>query len=451
MTGSVALGSGVNNTLQAQGILITYGSNILIGGTAPGAGNVISGNLGNGIGSMSALSPIPTDDTIQGNLVGTDATGTKALGNGQDGIFLSGPTGVLIGGTAAGAGNVISNNGGNGINTYPSATGLTIQGNYIGTDVTGTQAMGNAKAGVYIWSPVSVLIGGTTPGSGNVISNNGGDGIDTFTTGQTLTIEGNDIGTDVTGLLAMGNGGSGVNATIANVTIGGTAAGAGNIIANNGFKSATDLAGVLVTASPVSVFGNSIFGNARRESTWTAARGTLANPRPPSRRPRPVPPRRRSSARSRPPPAPTYTIQFYASTAADAAGFAEGQTYLGSTTVTTNATGQVNISFGVPAPIPSGQLVTATATDPSGNVSEFSPSRGRGGGHALGRPGGDRRALRFSGCRRHERDVHGHRHQQQLELGRDRGRAHRRAAAGRDVRLGLRRRRGRHRPRAATS
>ena len=97
--------------------------------------------------------------------------------------------------------------------------------------------MGNAKAGVYIWSPVDVLIGGTTPGAGNVISNNGGDGINTFTTDQTLTIEGNEIGTDVTGLQPMGNGGSGINATIANVSIGGTAAGAGNIIANNGVLS----------------------------------------------------------------------------------------------------------------------------------------------------------------------------------------------------------------------
>jgi uncharacterized repeat protein (TIGR01451 family) len=372
-TGSIALGNGVSNTLQPVGVVITYGSNILIGGTAPGAGNVISGNLGNGISSVNALSPIATNDTIQGNLVGTDATGTKPLGNGQDGIFLSGPTGVLIGGTVAGAGNVISNNGGNGINTYPSATGLTIQGNYIGTDVTGTQAMGNAKDGVFIWSPVQVLIGGTTPGAGNVISNNGGNGVDTFTAAQTLTIEGNNIGTDVTGLQAMGNGGAGVNATIANVTVGGTAPGAGNIIAYNGSKSTTNLAGVLVTASPVSVFGNSIFGNARKGIDLDGGEGNFGEPAPTL-----------TSASSSTTsativgtltatPSTSYTIQFYSSNAADAAGFAEGQTYLGSTIVTTDTTGNVNISYGVSSPIPSGQLVTATATDPNGNVSEFAP------------------------------------------------------------------------------
>ena len=375
MTGSAPLGSGVSNALQPQGILITYGSNILIGGPAPGAGNVISGNQGDGIASMAALSPIAANDTIQGNFVGTDATGTKPLGNGQDGIFLSGPTGVLVGGTVAGAGNVISNNGGNGINTFPGATGLTIQGNYIGTDVTGTQAMGNAGAGVYIWSPVQVLIGGTTTGAGNVISNNGGDGIDTFTTAQSLTIEGNDIGTDVTGLKAMGNGGSGVNATIANVTIGGTAAGTGNIIAFNGGSTevATDLAGVLITASPVSVFGNSIFGNKAKGIDLNGGQGNFGQPAP-------VLTSASSSTTSATivgaltaAASTTYTIQFYASNAADAAGFAEGQTFLGSTTVTTNATGQVNISFGLSAPIPSGQLVTATATDPLGNVSEFAP------------------------------------------------------------------------------
>jgi uncharacterized repeat protein (TIGR01451 family) len=372
-TGTVALASGVNNTLQARGILITYASNVVIGGTAPGDGNVISGNLGNGIDSNPALNPIPTNDVIQGNLVGTDATGTKPLGNGQDGIYVSGPTGVLIGGTTPGSGNVISNNLGNGINTYPSASGLTIQGNYIGTDVTGTQAAGNAKAGVYIWSPVGVLIGGTTLGSGNVISSNGGNGIDTFTAAQTLTIEGNNIGTDVTGFKALGNVGAGINATIANVSIGGTATGTGNIIANNGTGTGgTHLAGIKVTASPVSVQGNSIYGNALKGIDLNGGQGNFGQPAPIL-----------SSASSSLTtatiagtlagvPLTTYTIQFYASTAADPNGKVEGQTYLGSTTVTTDNTGLGNINASLSAPIPSGLLVTATATDPNGNVSEFS-------------------------------------------------------------------------------
>src|SRR6185437_5334787 len=96
---------------------------------------------------------------------------------------------------------VIANNGNNGIDTINSGTtfALTVQGNYIGTDITGTQKMGNAHYGLLICAPTDVLIGRTAPAARNVISNNGGNGINTFSNGQVLTIQGNNIGTDVTG------------------------------------------------------------------------------------------------------------------------------------------------------------------------------------------------------------------------------------------------------------
>jgi uncharacterized repeat protein (TIGR01451 family) len=367
VTGMLALANASNNTLQAQGIVFTSGSNILVGGTAPGAGNVISGNLGNGIGSTAFLTPIPTNDTVQGNLIGTDATGTKSLGNGGDGISMSGPVNVLIGG------NIIASNGGNGINTFPSANGLTIQGNYIGTDVTGTKPMGNVKSGVYIWSPVSVLIGGTSPGLGNVISNNGGDGISTFSANQTLTIQGNAIGTDVSGLQAMGNGGAGINATFANISIGGSAPGAGNIIANNGFKSATNHAGVLVTASPVTLTGNSIYSNDRKGIDLNGGQGNNGQPAPMLSSASSTSSATTVTGTLSAAPGTGYALQFFASTAADAGGFAEGQTFLGATSVVTDPkTGQATINVNLPVPVSSGTLVTATATDPAGDVSEFS-------------------------------------------------------------------------------
>jgi hypothetical protein len=83
--------------------------------------------------------------SILGNRIGTDASGTQALGNGSDGIYFLGGTNVRIGGTALGAGNVISSNAGNGIFIQgPSTTGIVVQGNQIGTDVSGTLALGNA-------------------------------------------------------------------------------------------------------------------------------------------------------------------------------------------------------------------------------------------------------------------------------------------------------------------
>src|SRR5205807_540803 len=90
-----------------------------VGGTAAGAGNVISGNAQTGI-YLSDVLAAASGNVIQGNFIGTDASGTKALGNVLDGVdlFQTGTQGVAnnrIGGSAAGAGNLIANNGRNGV------------------------------------------------------------------------------------------------------------------------------------------------------------------------------------------------------------------------------------------------------------------------------------------------------------------------------------------------
>ena len=90
-----------------------------------------------------------TGAVVQGNLIGTDVTGTVRLGNLGDGIQMSLSQNNLIGGTAPGEGNVISANGRHGVSGHLS-TGSRVQGNRIGTDVTGTRDLGNTGDGVSI-------------------------------------------------------------------------------------------------------------------------------------------------------------------------------------------------------------------------------------------------------------------------------------------------------------
>jgi uncharacterized repeat protein (TIGR01451 family) len=369
ITGSLAVGSGPSG-VQPKGVIFTGGSNDTIGGTTPGAGNVISGNSGNGIDSFVIGS---SNETIQGNLVGTDVTGTKPLGNGADGIYVTGPTTVLIGGTSPGAGNVVANNGNIGIDTFSKAVNYTIQGNLIGTDVTGTVAMGNKRYGIFIWSPSNVTIGGTTASARNIISNNGSDGIGTFASGQSLTIQGNLIGTDITGGTAMGNSGAGINATFPNVTIGGTAPGAGNVIANNGFKDAFDHAGVIVTAAPVSILSNSIYGNNNLGINVTSsvpASQAVAAPVLASVTSTTSTLFQGSVTGN---PNTQYIVQFFSNLAVDNSGFAEGQTFLGQAAVTTDSSGNGTINATLPVVVGNGLLVDATATNnASGATSVFS-------------------------------------------------------------------------------
>ena len=167
------------------------------------ADNLLSGNTGSGIDMEDS-----SDNTITGNLIGLDVTGTSALGNGVDGIFIGGgSTNNQIGGTAAGDGNTISANGLIGIEIEGGSTsGNVVQGNRIGANAAGTVALGNGEDGVLIEGAPSNTIGGAVPDAGNLISGNGDDGIDVFASGSTGTlIQHNYIGTDAAGTGALGN------------------------------------------------------------------------------------------------------------------------------------------------------------------------------------------------------------------------------------------------------
>ena len=236
VTGNIALG----NTI---GVWISFGGNNTIGGTALGARNVVSGNNAHGIYLRGS------ENQVQGNYIGTDISGTVALGNITSGVDIEFASNNTIGGTSLEARNIISGNN-YGIR-ISNGSGNQVQGNYIGTDVSGTIALGNSWSGVYLNSGASNIIGGTTPGARNIISGNE-RGIHISWATESL-IQGNFIGTDVNGTSDLGNNRNGVTIDWGtNNTIGGAVTGAGNIISGN------NLCGIFISSASD---GNQIQGN----------------------------------------------------------------------------------------------------------------------------------------------------------------------------------------------
>lgn len=227
--------SGTISEPNGIGILLEPGSSYnTIGGAVTGARNVISGNATFGIILRDSSA-----NTLQGNFIGTDLTGSSALGNGSDGLLIVGSTDNNIGGTGRSEGNVVSGNDFAGIRISGGpANGNIIQGNLVGTDVTGTFDLGNGGDGIAIIDAPDNTIGGTDPGSRNVISGNKESGI--LVEGSSATgnvVEGNLIGIDFAGASAVPNVLHGISITDASEnTIGGTDAGAGNLISGNLFS-----------------------------------------------------------------------------------------------------------------------------------------------------------------------------------------------------------------------
>ncbi len=358
-TGIVALGNNNN------GVEVDYGSGTLIGGPKAADANVISGNQAGVFLQNSAMGV-----AIEGNFIGTDPRGYKAIGNQYDGVLLSGADNT-VGGAASGDGNVISGNGRDGISdgVYANSIGFnTIEGNLIGTDSAGKIALPNTQDGIELGT-MGDIVGGTSAASRNVISGNIQNGLVIENNSSAILVEGNDIGTDITGTQAIPNGSNGVyiEDNALNNTIGGTAAKDGNVIAFNGGT------GVTVSGSAVSnpILTNAIFANgdqgivlsgggndlqvapvlsaAVNGSSGTTITGTLSAL-----------------------PNTVYQIQLFADPAADPSGFGLGETYLATKTVTTSATGVASFTFTIKPTLTAGEVVAATDTSPSNNTSAFS-------------------------------------------------------------------------------
>lgn len=248
-----------------------------IGGTTTTARNIISGNANTGL----EMEDFGTSfNVIQGNYIGVARDGITALPNAQLGVYLlAGPQSNTIGGTINGAGNLISGNGGNGIQLFGAGVSFNlIQGNYIGVASNGTSALPNAGIGIYVAGASSNTIGGTIAGAGNLISANVGDGVQIYDASYHL-VQGNLVGTDKTGLHALGNGGSAVSAFGGATfnTIGGNSAAARNVLSgstnydgvylaaasNNvvqGNYIGTDVSGLIALANGAFGYGLTLFG-----------------------------------------------------------------------------------------------------------------------------------------------------------------------------------------------
>ncbi|GMR13182.1 MAG: hypothetical protein BMS9Abin29_1384 [Gemmatimonadota bacterium] len=230
--------AGTTMSGNQDGVVIVNAANNVIGGTTRDLRNIISGNRGNGVWITGATSRL---NIIIGNLIGLGSNGLLRLSNTQDGIHISDGAMNRIGGAAAAHRNVVSGNGGDGIQIQRAAADSNeVRGNYIGTDSTGLTAVPNVGMGIFITGASSTFIGGTAQGERNVISGNGSFGISVQGAGSDHTIiENNLIGLAANGNDPLGNGDDGVFLTSsADNVIGGTndfslGVRRGNVISNN--------------------------------------------------------------------------------------------------------------------------------------------------------------------------------------------------------------------------
>ncbi|HKS42340.1 MAG TPA: HYR domain-containing protein [Blastocatellia bacterium] len=357
------------------GVFINGANGNTIGGTIAAARNVISNNVDRGV------TIIGNGNSVQGNFIGTDASGTGILGNKLGGMLIVGSNN-LVGGAAAGARNIISGNNPDGVQIAGAgSSNNVIQGNFIGTDVSGTADLGNGRVGVLIsLAATNNTVGGTSDAARNVISGNEDIGIQIANGGTSNNmVQGNFIGTDASGTFALGNSSDGVeiNFGASGNTIGGLASNAGNVIAFNGANGAEVVSGTGNSILSNSIFSNSLLGidlggdgatpndggdadagannlqnfpqliSATVFLSSTIIQGTFNGA-----------------------PNTTFTLQFFSNADCDDSGFGEGKQLIGTRTIQTDAGGNATISFSFPGAF--SLPVTMTATDPSGNTSEFS-------------------------------------------------------------------------------
>ena len=390
---------------QTFGVILEDCGTTRIGGRDPASRNLLSGNWG---GDVLMTGFGTTANVVEGNIMGLKASGTFALvGNNYYGsstnVFLeNGASANLIGGTVPEARNVMG-----GFALYGNHAGISfsgaggapvsgnlVKGNFLGLDVTGTARTDSDSIpggfGIVLRGTHNV-IGGPEPGARNVISGNRAGGILIDYDGNTNNvaahnlIQGNFIGTDVSGLRAVANGHFGIQirGNSSNNIIGGVEPNAGNRIAYHPLHGIEFEQDVPVNGTGNAILGNSIYANDQLgidlnndgvtpNDVGDADLGTnnLQN-YPVLESADFVLDKVRIRGSLNTAPSNSYRIEFFGDTAADSSGFGEARTFLGTITLRTGPDGLATFdaTLGYPAGT---RVVTATATDPDGNTSEFS-------------------------------------------------------------------------------
>ncbi len=287
-----------------------------IGGTLAGQGNVISGNTSAGIHLFNA-----NENYIKNNIIGLNASATAAIPN-ERGILIARGSANEIGTYDTGSGNIISGNQSDGILLINATViGTTIRRNLIGTNFSGS-SLPNGGEGVAIEYATETIIGGGTD-FGNIIANNGSDGVEIFWANQNTVTYNRIYNNGALGIDLLGSAWeTGVTLNDVNDEDGGS----------NNQQNFPILLRVY-DSSPGQVTVEGLLNSAKERN---------------------------------------FVIHLYANSSKDPSGYGEGEAYLGSKGVTTNSEyiGNFTATFSVPTPF---ACITATATDSAGNTSEFSP------------------------------------------------------------------------------
>lgn len=375
--GTQDLGNGVTGSWRAgvwvSGTLPGAGQRNVIGvdSNGQGVGNLISGNDGHGVYLNGFYT---SDNLIAGNFIGVNKSGTQALGNTQSGVDFNTPN-TTIGGALPAMRNVISGNA-NGIYVNGGANNQVI-GNYVGVNATGSAAIPNQNNGI--------MLGFTTPDArivGNLVSGNGQYGIFVWAGPDRCTLQGNVIGADASKSAPLGNTLGGITMQVNDCLIGGPNPVDRNLIAFNGGH------GIIIQRNSARnrVQANRIFANGTLgidlgnweigvtpndpgdgdtgpngfqnypvlDSAFWAGSGAM-----------------QVNGVLNSSPNATYHLEFFANAVCDSSGHGEGEIYLDAFDVTTDGAGNAPFASVLWTAVPVGYQLTATASDSTGNTSEF--------------------------------------------------------------------------------
>ena len=357
-----------------NGIRVSGVSN-RIGGLSSGERNVISGNDVNGI----LLNTGAAENKVQGNFIGLNAAGDGALGNTEAGVRLNTATGNRIGGSVTTARNVISGNGLYGVHLRAESNDNEVWNNRIGTDRTGVTAVPN-ETGMYVRNSNNNQIGGDELDKGNLIAGNTLAGLHIYDNAADNLVQYNTIGLNKDGD-PLGNGDQGIfledNISATQIE--------DNTIAHNGAAGIS----IAPTSTGNSIRENSIYENGNLgidlNGNGVTANDGLGDPDTGANNLQNFPLLRSAnpatteiSGTMEGAAATLYQIDIYRSVSCDPSDHGEGQDYLGTTPVTTDATGTQTFTVALSG-FNLGEYITATATDPNGNTSEFSQCAQAGG------------------------------------------------------------------------